>query len=293
MNDAQLNCFLAVCRTLNFSRAAAQLFITQPALSYQIRSLEKELGVKLFERSTTQVSLTDAGNAFVGPAQALHRQYFAALDAVRPFVQRQSLVLQLPMVMAVRDPIYHAMLHRIHEALPEYGLEVRTELVNGPMRALLSQGVDAILQMSTEPDEAGVACRPLFQTQCYFVAGPHHPLAGQAAVTPAQLAGRTICYEPGERNYVRLLQSRFALPGDALHWREVTSYELSYPDLLSGKCLFVSPMRYDAFPQEWYLPLHPATALPATSLFTLADDARPCIATLIETICTTYQAERG
>jgi DNA-binding transcriptional LysR family regulator len=292
MNDAQLNCFLAVCRTLNFSRAAEQLFITQPALSYQIRSLEKELGVSLFERSTTHVRLTDAGNAFAGPAQVLHQQYFTALDAVRPYVQSQRLVLQLPMVMAVRDPIYHTVLHRIHEVLPQYELEVRTELVNGPMRALLSQGVDAILQMSTEPDEAGVACRPLFRTQCYFVAGPQHPLAGQEMIAPEQLVGQTICYEPGERKYVQLLQSRFAPFCDTLHWREVTSYELSYPELLSGKCLFVSPMRYDAFPQEWYLPLRPDTELPPTSLFTLAGDARPCIATLIETICAVYQAQR-
>jgi DNA-binding transcriptional LysR family regulator len=292
MNDAQLNCFLAVCRTLNFSRAAEQLFITQPALSYQIRSLEKELGVALFERSTTHVRLTDAGSAFAGPAQKLHQQYFAALDAVRPFAQRRSLVLLLPMVMAVRDPIYHTMLRRIHEALPDYSLEVRTDPVNAPLRALLSQGVDAILQMSTEPDEPGVARLPLFQTKCYFVAGPQHPLAGAEALAPAQLAGQTLCYEPGERNYVRFLQSLLTPFCGTLHWREVNSYELSYPELLSGKCLFVSPMRYDAFPQEWYLPLRPDALLPATSLFTLADDTRPCITTLIEVIRTTYPEDR-
>lgn len=52
MNDHQLLCFLTVSRTLNFTTAARELYCTQPALSYQIRSLEKELDLTLFERST-------------------------------------------------------------------------------------------------------------------------------------------------------------------------------------------------------------------------------------------------
>ena len=51
MNDRQLLCFLVVSRTLNFSRASRELFITQPALSYQIRSLEKELEVEQIGRA--------------------------------------------------------------------------------------------------------------------------------------------------------------------------------------------------------------------------------------------------
>lgn len=61
MNDHQLLCFLTVSRTLNFTTAARELYCTQPALSYQIRSLEKELDLALFERSTTRVALTEAG----------------------------------------------------------------------------------------------------------------------------------------------------------------------------------------------------------------------------------------
>lgn len=63
MNDHQLLCFLTVSRTLNFTTAARELYCTQPALSYQIRSLEKELNSALFERSTTRVALTEAGRA--------------------------------------------------------------------------------------------------------------------------------------------------------------------------------------------------------------------------------------
>ena len=58
MNTTQLECFLAVSDTLNFSRAAERLRLTQPAVSHQINALEDELGVKLFQRSSKSVRLT-------------------------------------------------------------------------------------------------------------------------------------------------------------------------------------------------------------------------------------------
>lgn len=67
MNEHQLLCFLTVSRTLNFSAAARELYCTQPALSYQIRSLEKELDAALFRRTTTQVALTEAGRRPAAP----------------------------------------------------------------------------------------------------------------------------------------------------------------------------------------------------------------------------------
>lgn len=289
MNDRQINCFLTVCQTLNFSRAAQRLFITQPALSYQIRSLEKELGVELFRRSTTRVQLTEAGLAFSGPARQLYGQYLAALDAVRPFAARQQLTLVLPAVMTLRDPIYHTLLHQIHEALPGYDIQVRTEVVDGSMRALLSAGVDAALSMRPEPEEPGVTCTPLFETGCYIVAGPRHPLAGRAGLELPSLHGQCICYEPGERIYVRHLRGQLERRGLAAHWVEAASYELSYPDMLTGKSLFVSPMRYDVFPHSWYLPLRLDRPLPQTCLLTLTEDRRPCIPALIRLFCQAYR----
>ena len=55
MNTFQLTCFMAVAETLNFARAAERLNITQPAVTHQIRSLEEELEVKLFKRTTRLV----------------------------------------------------------------------------------------------------------------------------------------------------------------------------------------------------------------------------------------------
>lgn len=96
MNEHQLLCFLTVSRTLNFSAAARELYCTQPALSYQIRSLEKELDAALFCRTTTQVALTEAGRALLPHAENIYRGILNARTALKGFGTHHTLTLRLP-----------------------------------------------------------------------------------------------------------------------------------------------------------------------------------------------------
>ena len=65
MNTTQLECFMEVANYLNFSRAAEHLRLTQPAVSHQINTLEDELGVRLFHRTSKSVRLTQEGYLFI------------------------------------------------------------------------------------------------------------------------------------------------------------------------------------------------------------------------------------
>lgn len=71
MNTFQLDCFIAVADTLNFARAAERLGITQPAVTHQIQTLENELDIKLFARSTRSVKLTPEGVLFLNDAREI------------------------------------------------------------------------------------------------------------------------------------------------------------------------------------------------------------------------------
>lgn len=71
MNTFQLTCFLAVAETLNFAQAAELCGITQPAITHQIHTLESELNVKLFNRTTRTVKLTLDGQTFLGDARSI------------------------------------------------------------------------------------------------------------------------------------------------------------------------------------------------------------------------------
>lgn len=71
MNTFQLECFLAVAGTLSFARAAVQMNVSQPTITHQIKSLEDELNVKLFRRSTRLVEITSDGEAFISDAKSM------------------------------------------------------------------------------------------------------------------------------------------------------------------------------------------------------------------------------
>jgi DNA-binding transcriptional LysR family regulator len=79
MELRHLRSFVAIAEEQSFTRAAERLWVAQPGLSTQIRRLEKELGIKLFERHARGVALTDAGEAFLGRARAA----LAAADDAR------------------------------------------------------------------------------------------------------------------------------------------------------------------------------------------------------------------
>ena len=83
MNSIQLKCFLEVARELNFARAAENLHFSQPTVSKQIQSLESELKVKLFDRNTRSVSLTQAGRMFFPNARSIYKQELDALHNLK------------------------------------------------------------------------------------------------------------------------------------------------------------------------------------------------------------------
>lgn len=103
MNTKQIQYALALAETLNFSRAAEQLGIFQPALSKQILNLENELGVKLFDRTTNPLALTSAGEYFLREAQSLLYQEDQLRRSLEEFKsgERGRLVIGLPPLRAL------------------------------------------------------------------------------------------------------------------------------------------------------------------------------------------------
>ena len=93
MNTAQLECFVQVALSLSFRRAAEELHLSQPTVSKQVASLERDLGGALFVRSTRQVLLTELGEAFLQDAQDILRLAYAAEERARRFGNGEELVI--------------------------------------------------------------------------------------------------------------------------------------------------------------------------------------------------------
>lgn len=124
MNTVQLECFMAVVEYLNFTRAADFLKITQPAVSHQITSLEDELGVKLFIRTSKKVSLTQAGLMFIEDASGILRIAEGARQKLGAAVE-DTLTLHIGCHNQLELNLLPPILKRLKEHFPNLHPSVR------------------------------------------------------------------------------------------------------------------------------------------------------------------------
>ncbi|MFL0180614.1 LysR substrate-binding domain-containing protein [Mycobacterium sp. SMC-15] len=142
INTRKLRHFVVAAEELHFSRAAARVFLAQQALSRQIKELEDELGVKLFERTTRNVALTPAGEVFLEGA----RTVLAALDGVAAAAQQAARgvvgTLRLGYVPGAALELTAPILAEFRERHPEVTIEMREFQVSDPSAGLASRATD-------------------------------------------------------------------------------------------------------------------------------------------------------
>jgi DNA-binding transcriptional LysR family regulator len=182
----RLRCFEVVVEEAGFKSATARLHITQPALSYQMKHLEEELGVQLFHRRPGGVSLTDAGRLLF-----THVQRVSA--AVR---EAERAVKELPAVGEVRigtvNSIGTYFLPRVLGAVRERHAEARPVLYRARsddfIEALLANDVDLAILADPRVDQR-LRYETLFVERVSLVAGRPHALFGTRSVRPERLMG--------------------------------------------------------------------------------------------------------
>ncbi|MBR7835779.1 LysR family transcriptional regulator [Actinospica durhamensis] len=186
--------FVAVADAGRFQDAAAQLSITQQAVSKRMAALEKDLDVRLFTRTARGAKLTIDGQAFLPHARDLLRAEERALASVRP--GRRALRVDV----IGRRLAPSGLLRAFHQAHPEVELDVVTLFdIDAALEALLSGAIDASFRAVTMPGlrlPGGVSTARAHDEPLALLTGPAHALADARAVTLAELAGHRI-WMPG------------------------------------------------------------------------------------------------
>ena len=194
MNTIQLECFLAVAEHLNFSRASEVLRITQPAVSHQIQSLEEELDVKLFKRTSKSVSLTQEGIQFLPDAQLILK---TALSAKERLGQHEQFI---PFELGCHNRMELNLLPPLLKKLTEYFPLLRPVIQIVPFPSLMSQvennQVHAAFGIKEEQKKSSLYFRELCSAPMACICSPGHPLAQYDSLTKDQLSGSIIACSP-------------------------------------------------------------------------------------------------
>ncbi|MDX3187928.1 LysR family transcriptional regulator [Streptomyces sp. MN03-5084-2B] len=180
----QLRYFVTVAEELHFGRAAERLHIVQPAVSQQVRRLERALGVSLFERTTRSVVLTEAGQRFLPQARAVLAAAERAVDSVADF--RGVRLLRLGTSEGLGDRL-DGLLAEFTRRAPEAQLE----LVHAPTAQRLHRvrdgSLDATIVRGDQP-APGLEFSLLWTDEVVVALPASHPLASSPVVDFASLA---------------------------------------------------------------------------------------------------------
>jgi DNA-binding transcriptional LysR family regulator len=125
---AQLTAFVAVAENRSFTKAAANLGIKVPSLSHAIRSLEEQFGVRLLNRTTRSVALTDAGEQLLGHLTPVLESVDRAIDAVNEFREKPTGTLRLTVHPVAAVTVIGPIVARFSAAYPEIGLDISVEV---------------------------------------------------------------------------------------------------------------------------------------------------------------------
>ncbi|MCH0543302.1 LysR family transcriptional regulator [Streptomyces sp. MUM 203J] len=182
----QLRVLLVLAEELHFGRAARRLYLSQPALSRQLRRLEEQWGVPLLERSTRRVRLTAAGEALLPRV----REAVAAADVLRAAVMEQERTGTGQVVLGcyvTALPVVRALVERVRGRWPGLKVTLREVDLVEQFGALLDGELDVVLCYGPVP--RGVQSLRLAAEPVVACLADGHPLAGRPSVTLAELAG--------------------------------------------------------------------------------------------------------
>ncbi len=190
MEIHQLRYVVAVARTGNFSRAAEQCHIAQPSISQQIQKLEDELGERLFDRSSRDGTLTEAGRLLHDYAQRLLTLAGEAQTAVQELQQmRRGRVIVGANEAAVHSLLPH--IERFAAQHPQVAVEVRRVPSRQIAEAVLDRSLDFGI-ITFHPAARGVQTIPLGADDIVLLTSPGHPLATKRRVTIEEVGRQVV-----------------------------------------------------------------------------------------------------
>ncbi|MDD9739239.1 MULTISPECIES: LysR family transcriptional regulator [Marinovum] len=189
MQSRLLKSFLAVADKSSITEAAAALNVSQPALTKSIKQLEADLGVTLFERTSTGVSLTRFGSVLQHHAKIMENEYRHALSRIDDLKGGRKGTIRIgagPIwLVAILPPI----IARFQRENPDVDISLLGGVIDTLVPDLLNGDLDIICVSLDFPNRPEIAKQPLINVRHVLIADPSHPLAKRRDLSPAAIHG--------------------------------------------------------------------------------------------------------
>jgi DNA-binding transcriptional LysR family regulator len=259
-----LRAFVAVAEELNFTRAAERLFIAQQALSSQVKQLESRVGVRLFERTTRSVRLSEAGEQLLPYALATLEALDAGVSALDSARRIERPVLKVGLSATAMVPAVSETMRLFAERHPEVELRVSNAGLDQPDAGLKQGAVDVAFVRPPFLDE-GLSMVTVLTEQRYAVLPKNHPLASREYVRPEDLVNEPWIWvegaDPKSRAFWSLADFRGEKP--LRTGTRINSFEEAFGAVAAGlaiTCQAESAVRAvgTGFPQLQFVPLRGA-----------------------------------
>jgi DNA-binding transcriptional LysR family regulator len=190
MELRQLRYFVAVAEQGNISRAAKSIFLTQPALSRQIKALEEEVGQCLLERQAHSIRLTPVGEALLREAHDLLLHAEQVLERVRSTGSGPR--LRVGYAPSLAAGLLSVAVGNFTQAHPNTHVELFDLSTAEMLAGLESEKLDVALCVGQQRQTRGLKWTPLVRAPWRLAVNRNHPLARRSQVTPLQVAGESL-----------------------------------------------------------------------------------------------------
>ena len=240
MTTKQIDCCVELAHTLNFSRAAENMFVSQPTLTYQIRLLEEEVGFPIFERSGKGAALTPAGAQFVSFLAGMREELKRAVEQGQNFSAKYRDSISI--CMMVRQALYFLpeAMRMFAESEPNVQITPLFQYENS-MESFLQNEADIVFALKEQTKQvAGIQVHDLFESRIYLIANRDDPLAGKNLIREEDLYGRTLMVGGGSPQALKTVQHRLINSGKIDYFNSA-DHDTTLTNVAAGRGVCLAP----------------------------------------------------
>ncbi|MBE6018219.1 MAG: LysR family transcriptional regulator [Lachnospiraceae bacterium] len=240
MTTKQIDYCIELARTLNFSRAAENMFVSQPTFSYQIRLLEEEVGFEIFERSGKGASLTPAGAQFAVFLVNMREELKRAIEQGQNFSAKYK--DRITISLMVRQALYFLpeAIRIFEEREHNVQIEPVFQYENG-IDSFLRKESDIFFTLKEQTRQIpGIHVHDLFESRIYLITRRDDMLAEKNLITESDLYGRTLMIGGGSPPALKAVQHRLVSTGK-INYFNSADHDTTLTNVAAGKGICLAP----------------------------------------------------